>query len=119
MDWLMKAGGAPMWFIAIVGAITLLSAARFARRTDERLRKVIGLLARAILYAVGAGITSDLAAVAVHVPARPEWAKSPDLPLIILEGIGESMAPGILGFTLLSLGALLTAIGVRRMPRES
>ncbi len=47
-------------------------------------------------------------------PSRPEWANSPKVHLIILEGFGESMSPGILGFSLLALVALECAVGMRR-----
>ena len=36
----------------------------------------------------------------------------------LLQGFGESMSPGIMGFTLLSLAALLTAVGMARLPDE-
>lgn len=118
MAWLMRAGGAPMWFIAIFGVVALVAAILFARRPESRRLEFIRMLSRAVLYSVGAGITSDLAAVFTKVPGNPEWAHSPDLHLIVMEGLGESMAPGILGFTLLSLVAFITAIGLRRLPRD-
>ena len=118
MWWFMQAGGFPMWFILLFGVIALGNAAYFWRRPDERRLEFIGRMSHATLYSVGAGVASDLAAVFIRVPAKPEWAHSPDLPLIVMKGLGESMTPCILGFTLLSLIAFLTALGVRRIERD-
>jgi len=52
----------------------------------------------------------------MHVTGREEWAHGPDLHLVIMVGLAESMAPAIVGFTLLSLTAMLLAIGARRSP---
>jgi hypothetical protein len=38
------------------------------------------------------------------------------LPEVLLQGLAESMAPTILGFTLLSLVALIIAVGLYREP---
>lgn len=116
MTWILQAGGAPIWFTAIFGLWALGAAALFARQPARRRLEVVRWLQRATLCSVGAGFTASIAAVGTKVPAHPEWAHSPDLPLILLTGVGESMAVGILGFTLLSLASFITAIGVRRMP---
>jgi hypothetical protein len=49
------------------------------------------------------------------VPANPEWAKGPDLPLVVMIGIGESLTPAILGFSVLAIAWLVGAFGQRRM----
>ena len=118
MVWFMQAGGFPMWFILLFGLIALGTSALFWLRPDQRRLEFIRFMSRATLYSVGAGVAADLAAVFIRVPSKPEWAHSPNLHLIVMEGLGESMTPCILGFTLLSLAAFLTALGVRRMPRE-
>jgi hypothetical protein len=118
MLWLLKAGGFPMVFIVLFGAIALVASALFVRRPDERRLAFIRFMSRATLYSVGAGICADLASVFIHVVRTPEWARSPDMHLIVMEGLGESMAPGILGFTLLSLIAFLTALGARRVTAQ-
>jgi hypothetical protein len=119
MLWLFKAGGFSMWFIALFGLISLVASALFVRRPNERRLEFIRFMSKATVYSAVAGVFSCLAAVFVHVPGNPEWAKSPDIHLIVMEGLGESMAPGILGFGLLSLVAFLTALGVRRLPRDA
>ena len=60
-------------------------------------------------------IAADIGAVMKRVPQLPEFASSPDLRVALYtSGIGESMVPAILGFTVLSLVWLLAAVGFRR-----
>lgn len=114
--WLLTAGGAPSLVIVFFSLVALLSAARFAWRPEPgRLAYLIGLSA-AVLFASVAGVAACLATVAVHVAGNEEWAKSPDMPLIVLTGFGESMAPAILGFAFLTAIALTTSVGLRRLP---
>jgi hypothetical protein len=37
-----------------------------------------------------------------------------DTTTVLLQGVAESMSPGILGFTMLSLTALIVALGFQR-----
>jgi hypothetical protein len=53
------------------------------------------------------------------VASTPEWANSPQVHLIVMEGIAESLAPAILGLMLLSLAWIIMAAGQRRLARES
>lgn len=114
---LMRNGGMPMWFILLFGLVALVSAALFARRPVLDKVRFIASMGLATLFSVGAGTAAALAAVCSHVTSNPEWAKSPDLHLILLEGVGEALAPAVLGFTLLSLVAFVTAVGLRRLPQ--
>jgi hypothetical protein len=113
----MAAGGAPMWAILVFGAMDLVLAILFAWRPERSRVPAIGALSLAVLFSVGSGVMADLAAVGTKVPNRPEWANSPKVHLIILQGFAESMAPGVLGFSLLSLVAFVCAVGLRRMAR--
>jgi hypothetical protein len=112
----MRAGGVPIWIVLLFGLIALVTGVIFLFRPNERRARVLRSLMSATLYSVLAAIVSDLAAVMFKVPRNPAWAKSPDLPLIVMTGIGESLTPAILGFTILSLAALLSAVGHRRLP---
>ena len=114
MDW-FRAGGFSMWFLVVFGALALLSAARFARRPSPELLARIACLERAVSWAVLTGVASDLAAVGHKIATTSEWAHSPDLPLIVLTGFSESLMPAVLGGGILSVGALLTAVGHARM----
>lgn len=115
MGWLMVAGGAPMIVIVLFGLVALFAAARFAYRPDRAQLPWLGGLCASVLFSIPAGVAADLAAVAVNVPNTPELADSPQLALIVLAGFGESMAPAILGFGLLSVVALVASVGLRRM----
>ncbi len=110
-----RAGGLSMIFVLLFGAMTFGAAIWFMRRPDARYVGMIRALSVATVFSVLSGITSDLAAVFTKVPGDPSWAHSPDMPLIVMRGLGESLAPAILGFSLLSLAWLVTAVGVRRL----
>lgn len=116
---LFRAGGFPMWFILAFGLIALAVGARFAFRPERWLLPVLAALGAAVLFSVFAGTLADFATVAYAVPSRPELANSPRVHLIILQGFGESMSPGILGFSFLSLLALECAVGLRRLGMRS
>lgn len=68
---------------------------------------------------IGSGVCLNLAAVGSRVASTPEWASSPQVHLIVMEGIAESLAPAILGLMLLSLAWTIMAAGQRRLARES
>ncbi len=112
---LIRDGGAPMWAILFFGLINLGAALRFAYRPARAQLPPIAALALAVLFSIACGVMADIAAVGSKVPARPEWANNPRIHLILLQGLAESMAPGILGFSALSLVALLCAVGLRRL----
>jgi hypothetical protein len=112
---LIRDGGAPMWAILSFGLLDLLAAARFAYRPTRGQLPAIAALALAVLSSIACGVMADIAAVGSKVPSRPEWANHPQIHLILLQGLAESMAPGILGFSTLSLAALLCAVGLRRL----
>lgn len=116
MAWLMVAGGAPMVVIVLFGLLALLGAARFAWRPERGQLPWLGGLGAAVFFSALAGVAADLAAVGVNVSGNPELAGSDQLGLIVLAGVGESMAPAILGFGLLSLLSLVTSVGLRRLP---
>ena len=114
----MRSGGVGMWFVLLFGGISLGAALRFALSPDPRRVDAVRDLTRATLFSVAAAVVSGFAAVGSKVPARPEWANSPKIHLIVMEGISESLAGGILGFALLSLTWMVMAVGHRRLARE-
>jgi hypothetical protein len=113
----MRAGGWPMWVVLLYGLITLVAAGFFAARPEEPKIAFIRAMSTATVFAVLGGVASCLGAVMANIPNNPEFAKSPELHLIIMVGFGESLAPAILGFVLLSLVWVVTAAGVRRLAR--
>lgn len=114
---LFRAGGAPMVFVVIFGLLALVSASLFVWRPTEARLRPLQALDRATLYSALAGVVAAIAAVGYHVPQDPAWANSPQLPLIVMTGIAESMSAPIFGFTFLALSAMLQAVGLRRLGR--
>ncbi len=114
---LFRAGGAPMFFVVIFGLLALVSAALFVWRPSEARLRPLQALDRATLYSALAGVVAGLAAVGYHVPQNPAWAKSPDLALIVMTGVAESLSAPIFGFTFLALSAMLQSVGLRRLGR--
>ena len=115
----MRAGGVPIWIVLFFGLAALVTGIVFAIRPDERKAAVLRALSTTTVFSILSGVTSDIASVMFKVPRHPEWSHSPDRTLIIMTGLGESMTPAILGFTLLALVWLLAAVGSRRAPQLS
>lgn len=114
--WMILAGGVPVLFVIAFGLVGLAAAARFAwAPTNGRIGHIVSI-ATAVGFASLAGCAADLMTVAVRVTGNEEWAASPDVWLIVLAGIGESMSPLILGFSMVAVTALITAVGQRRLP---
>jgi hypothetical protein len=119
---LIEWGGFPIWFVLGFGLIALGSAALFARRPDRRgLGLVIGM-SLATLFSILNGIVADLATVGHHIMVRWDGYVADGGPATIAriasQGIAESLSPGIIGFTLLSLTWLVASVGLRRLPAE-
>jgi hypothetical protein len=108
-----------MWVVLLYGLITLVAAGFFAARPEESKIAFIRAMSTATVFAVIGGVASCLGAVMSNVPNNPELARDPQIHLIIMIGFGESLAPAILGFTLLSLVWVVTAAGVRRLARSA
>lgn len=107
-----------MWFVLALGLITLAAAASFARRPSPARKDAVKSFSLATSLIVISSVCLDLAAVGSKIPADPQWQGNPRLPLAVMEGISESLAPAILGFTLLSLVWIVMAIGQRRLESE-
>jgi hypothetical protein len=115
----MLGGGLSMWFVLLFAAFTLAAAIGFARRPDPRRGDAVRSFSWATAFSITSGVCLNLAAVGSKVPENPEWANSPRIHLIVMQGIAESLAPAILGFMLLSLAWTVMAIGHRRLSREA
>jgi hypothetical protein len=111
---LLTEGGFPMWFLLAFGLATLIFAACFARAPLRRTLRITLALAGATAFTTLTSICTDLAAVGHKLPEYV--TKHPDTTLAeaLLQGIAESLSPGILGFTMLSLTALIVALGFHR-----
>jgi hypothetical protein len=109
MSWFV-AGGFPMVFIAVFGLLALAGAGRYAA--------VGGPVAPVLAYAAAVGFAS-LAGVAVDVASTlrnvvPLEVEPEQMARMLLMGVGESLSPAIVGFAVLAVVSLLTAIGLRR-----
>jgi hypothetical protein len=111
---IFRDGGFPMFFVVGFGLVALGTSFWFALRPDAKHEGFITWMSVATLMAILNGFCSDLATVASFL-ANDTPPEDRQLVRILLEGFGESMSPGILGFAILSLVALLTAVGRRRL----
>lgn len=118
LEYFIWGGGVATWFVLLFAAITLAAAIGFMRRPDARRADAVRSFSWATAFSIASGVCLNLAAVGTRVPANPEWANSPRLHLIVMEGIAESLVPAILGFMLLSLAWTVMAVGQRRLSRE-
>ncbi|MEQ1570115.1 MAG: hypothetical protein ABMA64_31060 [Myxococcota bacterium] len=103
------AGGFPMVFVTVFGLVALASAVRFA------LAPAPGRVGPIVAYGVAVALVSIAGAlvdagVVLRVVAQSEENQA----TILLVGLSESLAPPILGFSLVAVVALVTAVGLRR-----
>jgi hypothetical protein len=104
-----------MWFILAFGVVGLVAAAGYAAKKARSLGFIYGLGA-ATLFSTLSATCADFGATFAHVSGRMEpggmqWA---DVATPLIEGAGESMSPGILGFSFVSLTCLLVGVGKHR-----
>jgi hypothetical protein len=123
---MFRDGGFSMFFVLGFGAVSLGWAAWYAARGKRKALGFVYAMMAATLFATASGVVSDMAMVfktlagsddvgeARQAMAR-DVAHRTDL---LLEGLGESMAPGIMGFSLLALTALLLAVGAARVGKD-
>lgn len=110
--WFFLAGGVPMIFVLTFGAIALVAAVAFAVRPDpERFGHLVALGVSVLCVSI-AGVAADLLTVSVHVPGFV--AEGGDAAMLVLAGIGESLTPLIVGFTVVGIEAAIVAVGLRR-----
>jgi hypothetical protein len=111
----MYSGGYSMWLILIFGGINLVSAILFAWRPEEGRLGFVRGMSTATVFVTLSGLAAGLGMTCYRVVAVKEWHSYPDIVLAPLQGIGETMSNGILGFSLLGVVWLVTAIGIRRL----
>ncbi len=115
---LFAEGGFPMWFLLAFGLATLVSAARFAWAPTRRALRTTCALAVSTAFTGATGICAALAAVGHQAPSYLRTHPDLNMVEVLLQGAAESMSPGILGFTILSLAALIVSLGFQRAPAE-
>lgn len=107
-------GGFPMFVILVFGLLGAANAARYAWAPGPGRLPYLGALGGVIALAGFAGFAIDLMTVCTKVPANPEWAQSPDVGLILVQGFGESLSPVVFASGFLLAHGLLVALGLRR-----
>lgn len=111
----MRAGGYSMWIVLLFGIITVVTAAMFAYRPDEGRLGFVRAMTWAVVFATLSGVAADVAATFHKVANIPEMQQGLDIALYPMMGLSESMAPAILGFSMLGISWFITAIGIRRL----
>jgi hypothetical protein len=113
----ITAGGPGMWSVIAIGILTLVAAGFYVAKGEARRLAVIRALSWATLFATLTSVASDLEHVMYHAPNIPDLPRS-EVPYVVMQGIGESLAPAVLGFAILGLTWLLVALGARRHRQE-
>jgi hypothetical protein len=108
----MREGGWAMWLVLAMGGVALGVAVSFAVRPRERKLGILRPLSVATVFVTLSGVASGIKATMHHVTTHPEWSQ--DLARYGMIGIGESITNAVLGFGLLGLAWLVTAVGMRR-----
>jgi len=114
MTTLIREGGFPVFFLLLFGLLAMAFAVRFATAPSQRVFRTALVLCVATLLTSINGMFAAFAAVGHHAPEYVTRHPGTSLPEVVLVGFAESMAPGILGFTVLSLVSLVLALGVWR-----
>ena len=111
-----------MSILLLFGMFSLVSAAFFAARPSRRHSRFVKAMAVATFFTILAATTTDIGAT-LYRTAEVEEKGPPYLfhgeavqpNAMVMQGLAESMAPCILGFTILALTAMLFAVGSRRL----
>lgn len=111
---LVLEGGFPVFFLLAFGLVAMAFAVRFATAPSQRVFRTTLVLCVATLLTSINGMFAAFAAVGHHAPDYVKQHPGSSLAEVVLLGLAESMASGILGFTVLSLIALILALGVWR-----
>jgi hypothetical protein len=109
---LFRDGGWSMFMVLLFGFVALATAAFYAARPDAKHEGFLQWMSRGLLWSILAGICSDLATVFRNTADIEDANQRMQIDHV---GVAESLSPGIMGFVLLALIALLTAVGRRRL----
>ncbi len=115
---IFRDGGWGMWAILFVGILLMVEAARFAHKPAP---KRLGFLLMLALSTVSASVATTLMDVAKVFSVLADKAKIPDdqLVRILFAGMKECMSPGMFGAVILTITALLVAVGMLRRARPA
>jgi hypothetical protein len=115
-----------MLFLLLLGGVGILAAFHFAVRAQRKSLGFLKSLSAAVLFATLAATCADVGATLHAVSGIYErgppytFRDRPVVPEhLLVEGLGESTSPGILGFSFLALIGMLMAVGRRRLDERS
>lgn len=114
---LMIEGGYPMWFLLLFGIAGLVAAIRYAQKPTTGILRLVCGLGTTTLFSIFTGTAADVAAFGHKAPDFLKAHPAMNLSEVVLLGIGESMSPGVLGFSLLTICSLLVTVGLYRSAR--
>ncbi len=117
MKTLIIEGGFPMWFILALGLVALAGAVAFAARPGLGRERFVRGMSNATLFATLVALAADLGAT-FHYVGEQEMPTERRIQMAMV-GIGESMAPLIMGFGVVTLVMLLLAVGRARLDAKS
>jgi len=106
------AGGYSMWIVLGLGVGALVVALGLIAVPDPRRLGTVRALTGATLFAIVSGVAANLTAVFHHIAHDDDALRAPAVALF--QGLGEALAPAVLGCTVLSITWLLVAVAVRR-----
>jgi hypothetical protein len=110
---MFREGGAAMFVLVGAGLFTLATAFWFAVRPTAEQVGFLKWMSRALVFITLTSVIYD-AALVFHAVAGPE-VEDEMRTRVLLQGLAESCAPGILGGSFLALIAILAAVGQRRL----
>jgi hypothetical protein len=113
---IFRDGGWGMWAILFVGIVLIVDAARFAYKPDPKRLGFLGMLALSTVSASVCTTLMDIAKV-FSVLAREDKIPDDRIVRIFFEGMKECMSPGMFGAVILTITALLVAVGMLRRAR--
>jgi hypothetical protein len=105
-----RGGGFSMWIVLGFGLAAIAGAFGLLRDAEPRRLAAVKALTWGGAFAIVAGLASNLIAVFAHL------AREGGEPLALYQGLAESLAPAVLGATMLSVAWLIVAVAVRRGP---
>jgi hypothetical protein len=111
----LRAGGWSAISTMIFGLLALVVAGLFVRQATPRRLAIVRALSASTVFAALAGVALNFSTVMFKTTGLPELRDAPDFHLIVMQGLGESVVPAVLGGMLLALTWLLIAVGTRRL----
>jgi hypothetical protein len=113
MSQYIRAGGYVMWALMALSAVMIYIAVRFLLKPNPARLAVLRALSWAHVLMTLGGIATNLTTVCKTV-VHEAGDSGAVQPLIVIQGIGESLTPAGFGFSILAFVWLIIALAVRR-----